>query len=169
VFVAAENEERSVRVRALLHDVLVEDVMVTNVASLRPDDTIARCLEHVYHHKQEDFPVEAEGRLVGVLARKDWLAALHRDGAGARVEDVMTRRFVSVHAKTRLSRLYQDLGAFGQGVFPVVDEGIVRGLVTPEDISRYLIVQEARRGARGPARRRGSGPGDGSRLTVDLG
>lgn len=163
VFLGAETEERSVRIRHLLRDVLVEDVMVTGVVSVGPDDPLARCLEHVCHRRQEDFPVEADGRLVGVLARRDWLAALHRDGAGARVGDVMTRRFVSVDAKMPLLRLYRDLGAFRQGAFPVVEGGRVVGLLTPDDISRYLIVQDARRGSRGGAAR------PASRFAIDLG
>ncbi|MFH0952694.1 MAG: site-2 protease family protein [Verrucomicrobiota bacterium] len=168
VFIAAESEERSVHVRHLLRDVLVEDVMVTDPVTLRPDDTIARCVEFVYHHKQEDFPVEVEGRLVGVLARKDWLGALHGQGADARVADVMVRHFVSVLAKTPLVRLYRDMSALRQSVFPVVENGRLVGLVTPDDISRYLIVQEARRGS--PQARTGAAaPGRASRLTVDLG
>jgi len=99
----------------------------------------------VYHHRQEDFPVLADGQLRGLLARKDWLVALHRDGVQVRVADVMKRRFVSVSPKTSVARLYNDLWLLKQGVFPVIEGGKVVGLLTAEDVGRFLIVQEAQK------------------------
>lgn len=168
VFFGAETEERSVRVKGMLKDVLACDVMVTEFVRLSPEDTVARCLEHVYHRRQEDFVVEFEGRMVGVLARKDWMAALHRDGSSARVADIMRRGFISVDARTPLARVYQDLFTLEQGVFPVVREGQLVGLLTGEGLSRYLLLEEARQKSE-------SRPppvveqGDPVRFTVDLG
>ena len=149
IFFGAETEERTVRVKSMLRDVLVEDVMVTDFVNLSPEDTVARCLENVYHRKQEDFVVEFEGRLVGVVARKDWLEALHRDGPQARIADIMRRHFITVIPKTPLSRLYQDLWHLKQGVFPVVENGKLLGLLTTEDVSRFLMVQAIRQDSRG--------------------
>ncbi|HPG01313.1 MAG TPA: site-2 protease family protein [Kiritimatiellia bacterium] len=142
VFLGAEGEERVVRVRHVLRHILAEDVMVTGVASLQPGDVVGRCLEYVYHKRQEDFPVLEDGRLVGLLVRSDWLTALHEKGSGARVGDVMRRHFLSLTPKTPLERLYQDLGMLRQSVFPVVREGRVLGMLSTEDIRRYLMVQE---------------------------
>jgi Zn-dependent protease/CBS domain-containing protein len=168
IFFGAETEERAVHVKSMLRDVLVEDVMVTDFVNLSPEDTVARCLENVYHRKQEDFAVEFEGRLVGVVARKDWIEALHRDGSQARIANIMRRHFITVIPKTPLSRLYQDLWHLKQGVFPVVENGKLLGLLTTEDVSRFLMVQ-AIRDSRGeilnPQRKVGSS----SRFTVDLG
>jgi Zn-dependent protease/CBS domain-containing protein len=169
VFLGAESEERSVRVGALLRNVLAEDVMVTDVVVLRPEDTLGRCLEYVYHRKREDFVVETDGKLVGVLARKDWLEALHREGAGAPVGAVMRRHFMLLHPKAPLARLYQDLWRLEQGVFPVVSDGRVLGLLTGEDISRYLLVQEARKHVPPPASPPGGAVSGASRFVVDLG
>ncbi|MFH1026966.1 MAG: site-2 protease family protein [Pseudomonadota bacterium] len=169
VFIGAESEERSVRVRSLLHDVFAEDVMVTSFVSLQPEDNIGRCLEYVYHRKQEDFPVEVDGRLIGVLARKDWLSALHREGPAMRVGDIMTQRFISLHPKARLSKLYQDMSLLKQGLFPVVDNGRLVGLLTAEDVGRYLMVQEAQKNAQRSGTGNPPGPESPSRFSIDLG
>lgn len=145
VFIGAESEDRAVHIKEMLRDVLAEEVMVTDFVSLHPEDTLGRCLEYVYHHRQEDFPVLADGQLRGLLARKDWLVALHRDGVQVRVADVMKRRFVSVSPKTSVARLYNDLWLLKQGVFPVIEGGKVVGLLTAEDVGRFLIVQEAQK------------------------
>ncbi len=167
VFLGAESEDRSVRVGSLLQNVFAEDVMVTDFVVLRPEDTVGRCLEYVYHRKLEDFVVEADGKLVGVLCRKDWMAALHREGPDAAVGSVMRRHFMLLHPKAPLARLHQDLWRLEQGVFPVMSEGRVLGLLTAEDVSRYLMVQEAQsHTARPPPRGRAPGA---SRFSVDLG
>jgi len=168
VFFGAETEERSVRVKNMLRDVHAGDVMLTEFTTLNPDDSVGRCLEYVYHHRQEDFPVILEGRIVGILARKDWLAALHREGPDARVSDIMTRHFISVSIQTPLSKIYQDLAALKQGVFPVIENGQVGGVLTADDSSRFLLVEQThkRREKQPPPESRPIRP---SSFTVDLG
>ena len=169
IFFGAETEERTVRVKSMLRDALVEDVMVTDFVNLSPEDNVARCLENVHHRKQEDFVVEFEGRLVGVVARKDWLEALHRDGPQARIENIMRRHFITVIPKTPLFRLYQDLWHLKQGVFPVVEKGKLLGLLTTEDVSRFLMVQAIQQNSKGEALRPHRNKGSSDRFTVDLG
>lgn len=159
VFLGADSEGRAVRVKHLLRDVSVGDVMVTGFRALSPEDTIARCLEHVYHNRQEDFPVLVDGRLVGVLPRKTWLSALHAGGPEQKVGAIMLKHFVSISPSLSLARLCQDLWSLPQGVFPVVSGGAVVGLLTADDVSRCLMVQEAR------ARVRPGGPDTEERLT----
>lgn len=169
IFFGAESEDRTVRVRNMLRDVLVEDVMVTDFVNIGPGDTVARCLENVYHRKQEDFVVEFEDRLVGVVARKDWLDALHSDGPQAKIENIMRRHFITVIPKTPLSRLYQDLWHLKQGVFPVMENRKLVGLLTTEDVSRFLMVQAIRQNSKagGVDSPRNASPS--SRFTIDLG
>ena len=169
IFFGAETEEQTVHVKSMLRDVLVEDVMVTDFVNLSPEDTVARCLENVYHRKQEDFVVEFEGRLLGVVARKNWLEALHRDGPQTRIADIMRRHFITVIPKTPLSRLYQDLWHLEQGVFPVVENGKLLGLLTTEDVSRFLMVKAIRQNSKGETLRPHRNRGSSSRFTVDLG
>ena len=169
IFLGAESEDRTVRMKNMLRDVLVEDVMVTDFVNLGPEDTVARCLENVYHRKQEDFVVEFEGRLVGIVARKDWLEALHRGGSQTKVGDIMRRHFISVIPKTPLSRLYQDLWHLKQGVFPVTDSGKLVGLLTTEDVSRYLMVQAIQQNSRAGGSTPQQNAGASSRFTIDLG
>jgi len=130
VFFGAEAEERAVRVRKLLSRISVGDVMLTDFAVLSPDDTVARCLELTHHHRQENFPVVLEGKIVGVLARADWLRALSRQGSSTPVQGIMKRNFISVDARTPLSRIYRDLRQLDQTLFPVMRDGRMVGLLT---------------------------------------
>lgn len=169
VYLGAKSEQQRIRTRSMLRNVLAEDVMVTAFATLRPDDTLQRCLEHVYHQNQEDFPVVADGKLVGLLPRKQWLAVLHRDGIGARVGDIMKHRFISVYPESDLAHIYQDLLSTDQGVFPVVQGQRVLGLLTTEDIGRYVMIEGLRRDVTNTGVGGGEGKSGPRGLTVDLG
>ena len=96
------------------------------------------------------------------------MSALHQDGPSAQVAGIMERNFITVYPESRMAELYTDLIATKQGVFPVLREGHVVGLLTGDDVGRYLMVQRAQRG-----RHDRGGPGSrvatGSRFTIDLG
>ncbi len=69
IFLGAEGEERVVRMRSLLRDLNVEDVMGRGIAMLSPSDPVSRGIELIYQTGQDDFPVLDNGMLVGVVAR----------------------------------------------------------------------------------------------------
>lgn len=56
------------RLRALLGDIGLEDVMNRDFAVFSPLDTVARGLEMVYPTGQDDFPVLQDGPPVGMLS-----------------------------------------------------------------------------------------------------
>ncbi len=166
VFLGAENENRMVRIKRRLRDVRVRDIMMTEFATVHPGETIRSCLDHYYRRKQEDFPVVADGRLIGLLPRRIWQETLHKTGEDVRVGDVMLTRFISLHPETELSSSFQDLWMMKQAAFPVLEHGELCGLIPPEDVARH--VHMFRPGRPRPPRT-GSDTRRSARITVDLG
>jgi len=169
VFFGAEGEDRRVRTKTRLKGFSAEDVMRRQFRTLQPDDALEQCLALAHDYEQEDFPVTAEGLLVGLLPKKTWLQALHGGDAGQRVADVMHTRFVSVYPKSDLAQLYPELAALEQGVFPVLYRQSVVGLLDLDDVRRMVSGESggSRRGREGQDR--ASGQGARSRFAVDLG
>lgn len=54
----------------------VATVMATLVLSFAPDDSIVAVAEKMIHQKTKIYPVISEGKLVGVISRRDVLTAL---------------------------------------------------------------------------------------------
>ncbi len=162
VFFGAEGEDRMVRIKGALKGVRVDEVMFTDFVPLHPDDDVRRCLDHFYHRKQEDFPVMDGDRLVGILPRASWLEALHT-GEPVRVAELMDTHFVALRPDADLSRIILDLWSFKQPVYPVLEQGRLLGLLSSDDIGRYLMVQKKRP----PSSPAGGSSSNG--LTVDLG
>jgi len=162
IFLGAGREERVVRVRAALRGARVRDAMLADPVVLHPSEPLGRCLELAVHRKQEDFAVEADGRLVGILTRADWAEAIRARGESAEVGSAARRHFMALHPDAPLARVCAELGRMGQPVFPVIESGRLVGLLAVADIERFLALREVRDR---PSRSRAAP----NRFTIDLG
>jgi stage IV sporulation protein FB len=154
IFMGAEGEERIVRMRSVLHDLDVEDVMSREFAVLSPADPIARGVELIYQTGQDDFPVVQEGKLAGMVTRPALVEAMN-----ARTTDVLIGQIMNPHApvvspREKVVHVYEEIinGANTSAV--VMDGGRIIGMISPDNISRYLLVQSSIKSSR----RRSAGP-----------
>jgi Zn-dependent protease/CBS domain-containing protein len=158
VYLAASSEAHLVAVRAMTRDVPVSAAMMTEFATLAPDEHIDAAIETLLRTSQSEFPVIDEGhRLVGLLDRDGMIRALKTLGPDARVAQAMATDVPTVGARSRLEdafRILQEKSAPAVGVVDMA--GRLVGLITSETVSEMLMVQGAMpRGARiGPWGRR---------------
>ena len=148
IFIGAEGEEKMVRMRGLLRDIDVEDVMAREFAMLAPHDTVARGLEMVYQTGQDSFPVMDGDRLLGMVSRPEMLDAVNRQGAHVPVEAVMDTDMPVVAPLEKVSQVQDEVFNEGWDSAPVMQDGRLVGLLSPENISRYLLVQSGLKKAR---------------------
>jgi Zn-dependent protease/CBS domain-containing protein len=143
IFIAAEGEERMVRMRSLLREIEVEEVMNRDFATLAPVDTVARGLEMVYQTGQDDFPVLEQDRLVGMITRQAMLDAVNTRGGDVRVAEVMSIDVPVASPQLRVSQVYERMMTEGYTSVPVMLDGRIIGLLSPDNISRYLLVHSS--------------------------
>jgi Zn-dependent protease/predicted transcriptional regulator len=148
IFLGAEGEEKMVKMRSLLRDLDVEDVMTREFAALAPTDSVARGLEMVYQTGQDNFPVMDGDRLLGMVSRQDLLAAVNRHGMHTAVANVMEVNVPAVPPLAKVSRVQDELFPEGWGSLPVMQDGRLIGLLSPDNITRYILVQTSLKSAR---------------------
>jgi stage IV sporulation protein FB len=161
VYLAASSEAHLVAVRAMTRDVPVSAAMMTEFATLTPDEHIDAAIETLLRTSQSEFPVIDDGhRLVGLLDRDGMIRALKTLGPNARVAQAMATDVPTVGNRGRLEdafRLLQEKSAPAVGVVDAA--GRLVGLITSETVSEMLMVQHAMpKGARIGPWRRPSGP-----------
>jgi len=117
--------------------------IATTFRTLRPDEPVAKALEHFYHGCQDDFPVIGETGIEGILTRNRILAAIHDKGVNVPVSDVMDRDYASVTPLTPLDEVYKKSISAGKTAVAVVDGSTVKGMVCMDGISRFLAVRAA--------------------------
>ncbi len=143
IFMAAEGEERMVRIRGLLHDLDVEEVMSRDFAVLSPNDPAARATELIYQTGQDDFPVVEDDHLVGIVTRPRLVETMNAQGAKAPVRQAINPDVLVVSPHDKVSRVYEEIIGDGHVSAVVMDEGKLVGILSPENISRYLLVQSS--------------------------
>jgi Zn-dependent protease len=151
IFFGASGEAQMVRQREQARDLYVSDVMGTRprIETLTPYHNLGQVLDTVVHGYQEDFPiVEEDGRLVGMLARKDIFSAAQSASRFGRVRDLMQTEFPTISPDADLfgegGRALQESGL---SAIPVVRDGELIGMLTVEDIGQANLLRNFRGGA----------------------
>src|SRR5438034_10457592 len=102
VWIGAAQAASMVQMRSALGGIPVSRAMLTDFQTLAPGDPGKRVLDLIVSGSQADFPVVEDGRVVGVLLRRDVLGALAQRGQDWRGGDVMRRDFEGVGGGGRL-------------------------------------------------------------------
>jgi len=145
VFIAAQLEERLVMFQSVLETVRLEEVMLTDFATLSPADTLEDALEKAVHSLQDDFPVIRGGDMVGVISRQKILKALRLEGNGY-VQAAMDRIFDVATRSESLASAFRKLAQRNAGLVPVVEDQRLVGIITLQNLMHSMsLLAESRR------------------------
>jgi Zn-dependent protease/CBS domain-containing protein len=133
VFAAAQLEERALVFQWVLDNVRLEEVMLTDFATLSPADTLEDALEKAVHSLQDDFPVVRGSDMVGVISKQRILEALRSEGNGY-VQAVMNKIFEVSLRQDSLGSAFSKLTARSSSVIPIVEEQRLIGIVTLQNL-----------------------------------
>jgi Zn-dependent protease/CBS domain-containing protein len=145
VYLAAASEAQVVSLRAMSRDVPVAAAMMTNFATLTPDEHIDTAVQTLLRTSQSEFPViDADHHLFGMLGRSEIIRALRELGPSAAVAAAMVKQAPTVDTRARLEdafRILQEKSAPAVGVIDAA--GRLVGLVTSETVGEMLMVRQA--------------------------
>ena len=145
LFIAVQLEERSAMFQTVLETVRLEDVMLTDFATLSPADTLEDALEKAVHSLQDDFPVIRGSDMVGVISRQKILQALRVEGNGY-VQSVMNRIFEVAQKGESLASAFRKLTSRNLSIIPVVEEQRLVGIITLQNLMHSMtLLAESRR------------------------
>ncbi len=145
LFVGAQLEERSAMFQSVLQSVRLEEVMLTDFATLSPADTLEDALEKAVHTLQDDFPVVRGSDMVGVISKQKILEALRSEGNGY-VQAVMNRIFEVATKQESLASAFRKLASRNLSIIPVVDEQHLVGIVTLQNLMHSMaLLAESRK------------------------
>ena len=143
VWIGAAQEAQMVEVRSALRGVVVDRAMITEFRTLTPDDRLATAVDLAMHGGQRDFPVMRDGRMAGMLTRRDLLRGLATGGPGSHVGDAMQRDVEIVDSDDSIDAVLGRLEAHERSVALVVHDGRLAGVLTTDGIAEFLSFQAA--------------------------
>jgi Zn-dependent protease len=145
IFIGAVLEERSVVFQSVLETVRMEDVMLTDFATLSPADTLEDALSKAVHSLQDDFPVVRGTDMVGTVSRQGIMQALRSQGNGY-VQSVMNRVGHVAQRHESLATALRRLSPRGLTLIPVVENERLVGIVTLQNLMRSMsLLAESRK------------------------
>ena len=148
VWIAAGQEAGMVQMRAALNGIPVSRAMLTDFRTLHPLEPVSTAMNLIMSGIQQDFPVVDQGHLVGILTHDDLFNAYKQGTPHLAVGHVMRRDFQSVDAYDMLETAFARLSAGSQHSAPVTWRGQLVGLLTLENVRKYLMIQNMLNGSR---------------------
>jgi Zn-dependent protease/CBS domain-containing protein len=145
LFAGAQLEERSAMFQSVLQSVRLEEVMLTDFATLSPADTLEDALDKAVHTLQDDFPVVRGSDMVGVISKQKIIESLRAEGNGY-VQAAMNRIFDIASKQESLASAFRKLSSRNLSIIPVVDEQQLVGIVTLQNLMHSMaLLAESRK------------------------
>jgi Zn-dependent protease/CBS domain-containing protein len=145
IFSAAQLEERAIVFQSVLDNVRLEEVMLTDFATLSPADTLEDALEKAVHSLQDDFPVVRGSDMVGVISKQRILEALRLEGNGY-VQPVMNKIFEVSVKQESLGSAFRKLTSRNSSMISIVENERLVGIVTLQNLMHSMaLLAESRK------------------------
>jgi predicted transcriptional regulator len=130
--------------------ILVREVMLTEYTLLSSSDTLQGALNRTVHSLQDVFPIVRGDRLVGSIARQSMAERLLTDG-DSYLQGIMTRSLQLASPTDKLVEALRRAASLGASEFiPVVEDGAMIGILTPQSLARAVQQVKTTRPAPNP-------------------
>lgn len=117
---------------------LASDLMSSPVKSVVPSTTIAEANQIMLRYGHTGLPVVDNGKVVGVISRRDVEKAHHHGLGHAPVKGFMTNNVITVSEMTPVSEVQELMIEHDIGRLPVTSNGRLVGIVSRTDLLRTL-------------------------------
>jgi len=141
IYMAATGEGFQVALQETIKEYRVRDILSENFVYVNPDTPLSKILELTFHTHQEDYPVMEEGRVEGVVTRKEIIRAVHENRDDITAERLMRRDIPYVKINDRLHDVQKVMGKFSTHAVIVKKKDEVVGIITLEDINRVYVMK----------------------------
>ncbi|MEW6230713.1 MAG: CBS domain-containing protein [Chloroflexota bacterium] len=109
-------------------------IMTRQARSVSPDTTISEAASLLVRYGHEGLPVVQDGRLMGIVTRRDLDRAIHHRLGNAAVRMYMTVNVPAISPDLPVPRIMQLMMEHDAGQLPVVENGQLVGIVTRTDV-----------------------------------
>lgn len=150
VWIGASQEAAASQFKSVVAGALVREAALTSFVTVQPSDTLRDLTRILLAESQQDFPVVANGSVVGMLVHAEILDALKRHPLATPVTAIMRTEFDTVEENCPLDEVLTHLRHEEGHAVPVMRRGRLTGLLTVENLTEYSIIREAARSSPQP-------------------
>jgi CBS domain-containing protein len=121
---------------------MVEQIMHSDIVKLKPEDNLKKALETINATRVNGAPVvDNDDKLVGIIVKADIYRFLMEEGhyETCPVDWVMTKKVITASKNEEIGKVAARLRENDIIAIPIVDDGVLEGIVSIEDIVDYII------------------------------
>ena len=131
----------------------VSEIMSKNIIALTREDNLERAEKLFKRHKIRHIPVVQDETVIGMLSYSDLLRISFSEVSDDEnnidsvvfdmftIEQVMTKSVISIASNTSIKDAAEILAKQEFHALPVVDQGILIGIITTTDLLNYFVKQ----------------------------
>ena len=131
----------------------VSEIMIENIIALNREDDLERAEMLFNTYKIKHIPVVSADVVIGMLSYSDLLKISDpettKDAHNVNtvvyniftIEQVMSKNIVTIHSNTPIKEAATILSNSDFHALPVVNEGVLIGIVTTTDLLKYYVKQ----------------------------
>ena len=134
-----------------IEDVLVKEVMTSDVVSVTPETTVRELRELFERYDFNSFPVVSGDKLVGIVSKLDFLKIFTMGTGFSRsgywklfaemVGEIMRKAVVSISPDDDIKLAVEYMVEFNLRSLPVTEGERLVGIISRKDVIRHLVVE----------------------------
>ena len=121
----------------MINKLVAEDIMIKDLYVTSRNDVVAAAKLKMMRCNVGGLPVVDKGKLVGIITHRDVLLA-GGEALGLKVDDLMSKDLMTAERNTPILEITKIMADKGYQRIPVVDNGILIGLITQSSLIRAL-------------------------------
>lgn len=136
----------------MMPNIPIADIMTKKIIALNRTDDLETAEILFKKHKIRHIPVVHEDGIIGMLSYTDLLRISFADAFNEdedevdtvvynmfTIEQVMAKNLISVNSETTIKEVAQILAKKEFHALPVVDNGVLVGIITTTDLINYML------------------------------
>jgi CBS domain-containing protein len=121
----------------MINKLVAEDIMIHDIHVTSRNDVVAAAKLKMMRCNVGGLPVVDKGKLVGIITHRDVLLA-GGEALGLKVDDLMSKDLFVAERETPIMDITKIMADKGYQRIPVVENGILIGLITQSSLIRAL-------------------------------
>jgi predicted transcriptional regulator len=143
IYLGAGAEAVQESTKSMLIGYAARDVLIQQHIPLLPSETLEMAMKLFQNTLEQGFIVTENGRVQGILTRKELIKGLSEYRKSSPVSNVMRKDYIILSPDMPLQEVYQKLLANNFSLAPVLEDGQLIGIVDIKGINELITVKKA--------------------------
>lgn len=137
IYMGGMGEYQSTQMSSALKGIKVKDLMVKDVVTVSPNDTLEEFEKLLIEKRHKGYPVVFDGNLLGIITINELLQVPRIKWIDTKVQDVMMKDIIIASPNMEVFELHNKLTGKNLGRAPVLENGKLIGFISKTDILKF--------------------------------